>query len=407
MSASPAPAATAAAHGARNVVVMSLAMFALVAGEQLWTRFMPKYLAVLGAPALALGLWGSAKDFLDASLQYPGGALSDRFGPQRSLMWFTAIAGLGYAGYCVAPAWGWLFVALVLASAWGSLASPAMFALVAESLPPGQRARGFMVQSVLRRVPILFAPTLGGLMVERLGLAGGLRVGFMVSVALAIATLFFQRRFYRPPASRPARRVLGLRGLWRIAPVPLKRLLVADVLARSAESAADVFVVLYALDHIHASPIRYGAWIGLQTAVSIASYFPGAWIADRFGRKPPVIFTFLMFALFPLLVGLAADATALTVAFVAAGLRELGEPARKSLIVDSSPEGARGATVGAYYLARSVMILPAGVVGGLLWARNPHGPFWAAAAVGLVGVLYFVTCFHEPRAPMEPAARVG
>jgi len=254
-----------------------------------------------------------------------------------------------------------------------------------------------MVQSVLRRVPILFAPTLGGLLVERLGLAGGLRVGFLVSVALAIVTLFFQRRTYRPPAARPAPRVLGLVGLWRIAPAPLKRLLVADVLARCAESAADVFVVLYALDHIHASPIRYGSWIGLQTAVSIASYFPGAWLADRFGRKPPVIFTFLMFALFPLLVGLAGDATGLTVAFVAAGLRELGEPARKALIVDASPEGARGATVGAYYLARSVMILPAGVAGGLLWARNPHWPFWAAAAVGLVGVIYFITFFREPR----------
>jgi MFS family permease len=318
-------------------------------------------------------------------------------------MWFTAIAGLGYAVYGLAPAWPWLFVALVLASAWGSLASPAMFALVAESLPHGQRARGFMVQSVLRRVPILFAPTLGGLLVERRGLTGGLRIGFMVSVALALATLFFQRRFYRPPASRPAAQALGLRGLWRIAPPPLKRLLVADVLARCAESAADVFVVLYALDHIHASPVRYGAWIGLQTAVSIGSYFPGAWIADRFGRKLPVIFTFLMFALFPLLVGLASDTTALAVAFVAAGLREFGEPARKSLIVDASPEGARGATVGAYYLARSVMILPAGVVGGLLWARNPHAPFWAAAAVGLVGVVFFVACFHEPSAPMEPA----
>jgi len=187
-----------------------------------------------------------------------------------------------------------------------------MFALVAESLPRGQRARGFMIQSVLRRVPILFAPALGGLLVERLGLAGGLRVGFLASVALALSTLFFQRRFYRPPAAPAPHRVLGLAGLWRVAPTPLKRLLLADVLARCAESAADVFVVLYALDHLHASPIRYGAWIGLQTAVSIGSYFPGAWIADRFGRKPPVIFTFLMFALFPLLVGLAAAPFALS-----------------------------------------------------------------------------------------------
>src|SRR5439155_18588013 len=140
---------------------MSVAMFALVAGGRLWTRFLPKRLAELGAPALALGLWGSAKDFLDASLQYRGGALSDRWGAQRAILAFTAIAGLGYLAYAIAPSWPWFFLALVLASAWGSLASPAMFAIIAESLPAGRRARGLMIQSVLRRVAILFAPALG------------------------------------------------------------------------------------------------------------------------------------------------------------------------------------------------------------------------------------------------------
>jgi len=396
-----------ATPASRNVLVMSVAMFALVGGEQLWTRFLPKYLAVLGAPALALGLWGSAKDFLDAALQYPGGALSDRFGSQRSLLVFTAIAGLGYLLYALAPAWPWLFAALLLASAWGSLASPAMFALVAESLPRGERARGFMIQSVLRRVPILFAPALGGLLVERFGLRGGLRIGFLVSVTLAGATLLFQRRYYRRPVERVEPRAPGLAGLWREAPAELRRLLVADVLARAAESAADVFVVLYALDHLHASPLLFGGWIGLQTAVSILAYFPGAWLADRYGRKLPVLGTFLMFAAFPLLVALARGPGGLTVAFVAAGLREFGEPARKSLIVDAAPAAARGATVGAYYLVRSVMILPAGVAGGLLWARDPHAPFWAAAAVGLAGVAYFAAVGGEPRGRMEPPPRVS
>jgi MFS family permease len=376
---------------------MSAAMFALVAGEQLWTRFLPKQLALLGAPALALGLWGSAKDFLDAALQYPGGALSDRIGSQRALLWFTFFAGLGYLAYALAPAWPWYFVALLLASAWSSLASPAMFAVVAESLPPGQRARGFMVQSVLRRVPVVFAPALGGVLIERLGFGGGLRTGFLISVGLAVLTIVFQRRFYRPPAHAAPHEPLTLAALWRRAGAPLRRLLVADVLARAAESAADVFVPLVALDLFHITPVHFGALFGLQQAVSIASYFPGAWLADKFGRKPPVIFTFVMFAAFPLAVALARNTAGLTLAFVIAGLRELGEPARKSLIVDASPPGARGQTVGAYYFARSTFILPAGVIGGLMWKHAPHAPFWVAAAFGFVGVAWFVAMFRETR----------
>lgn len=375
---------------------MSVAVFALVAGEQLWTRFLPVYLVTLGAPAVALGLWGSSKDFLDAVLQYPGGAVSDRYGSQRALVLFTAIAGLGYLAFWVAPSWEWMFLGLVFASAWGSLASPAMFALVAESLAPGRRARGFLIQSVLRRVPIIFAPTLGGMLVERLGLRDGLRIGFSISILLAIITLWFQYRFYRPPESPPPGRTHGLRALWDRAPARLRRLLAADVLARAAESMADVFVVVYVLDHLHAGPMRYGGWVGLQMAVSIASYFPGAWLAGRFGPRLPVAITFIMFAAFPLLVGSAVDMTGITIAFVVAGLRELGEPARKAMIVDAAPEEARAQTVGAYYLARSVLIMPAGLIGGLLWARDPQAPFWLASVIGTMGVIYFMVAFHRP-----------
>ncbi|MGH7644375.1 MAG: MFS transporter [Gemmatimonadales bacterium] len=382
--------------GTRNVFIMSAAVFALIAGEQLWTRFLPVYLVTLGAPAVALGLWGSSKDFIDAALQYPGGALSDRYGSQRALLLFTAIAGLGYIAFWVSPSWGWMFLGLLFATAWGSLASPAMFALVAESLPAGRRARGFLIQSVLRRVPIVFAPTLGGMLVERLGLRDGLRIGFSISIMLAIITLWFQNKYYLPPATPPAARIHGLAALWRRAPTPLRRLLVADVLARAAESMADVFVVVYVLDRLHAGPMRYGGWIGLQMAVSIASYFPGAWLAARFGPRLPVAITFIMFAAFPLMVGVASDHAALTIAFVVAGLRELGEPARKAMIVDAAPEDARAQTVGAYYLARSVLIIPAGIAGGLLWARQPQMPFWLAAAIGAVGVAYFMIVFHRP-----------
>jgi len=380
---------------AQNVVVMSLAVFALIAGEQLWSRFLPKYLVDLGAPALAVGLWGSSKDFLDAALQYPGGVLSDRLGSQRALLAFTAIAGLGYAAYRFAPAWPWLFLALLLASAWSSLASPATFALVAESLPPGQRARGFLVQSLLRRVPIVFAPALGGALVERMGLQGGLRTGFTVSIALAAIALVGQWRFYRPPARHVPSARAPLATLWAHASTPLKRLLVADVLARSAESLADVFVVLWALDRLHIAPGLYGRLVGLMMAVSIVAYFPGAWVSERFGRRPAVIFTFVMFAAFPLLTALAHDARGLALAFVAGGLREFGEPARKSLIVDSADPALRGQSVGGYYLARSTLILPAGVLGGWLWTHDQRAPFVAAAIVGAAGVAWFATRFRE------------
>ena len=59
---------------------------------------------------------------------------------------------------------------------------------------------------------------------------------------------------------------------------------------------------------------------------------------------------------------------------VTGGLKEIGEPARKSLIVDLSPEDRCGATVGLYYGIRNMLVVPAGVLGGVLWQQSPQLP---------------------------------
>jgi hypothetical protein len=80
------------------------------------------------------------------------------------------------------------------------------------------------------------------------------------------------------------------------------------------------------------------------------------------------------------------------------GLREIGEPARKALIVDLALPSLRARTVGLYYLIRSLAIAPAAFVGGLLWRLSPAAPFYTAAAIGLVGVVVFVLSVDDQHA---------
>src|SRR6516164_1898271 len=76
----------------RNVVAASSAVFLLGLGEELWKKFLPKYLESLGASTPVIGLFGTAEDFLDASYQYPGGWISDRFGRRRAFLIFLSLA---------------------------------------------------------------------------------------------------------------------------------------------------------------------------------------------------------------------------------------------------------------------------------------------------------------------------
>jgi MFS family permease len=156
-----------------------------------------------------------------------------------------------------------------------------------------------------------------------------------------------------------------------------------------------VLTILYVTNVKGVSLAWYGTLIAIQMITSILVYLPAGKIADRIGRKPFVIATFLSFALFPLTVMLASSFALLVLAFIVGGLREIGEPARKAMIVDLAQENVRARSVGLYYLVRSLSITPAAVIGGLLWNIAPQVPFVTAAIIGMAGTVVFAITVEE------------
>jgi MFS family permease len=156
-----------------------------------------------------------------------------------------------------------------------------------------------------------------------------------------------------------------------------------------------VLTILYVVNVKGQSYAQYGILIAIQMITSILVYIPAGRIAGRIGRKPFVIATFVSFALFPLALVLARGFASLIVAFVIGGLREIGEPSRKAMIVDLSDQGLRARTVGLYYLVRSLSITPAAAIGGLLWSLSPAIPFLVACIIGLVGTVVFWATVEE------------
>jgi MFS family permease len=112
-----------------NIVVLLGALLVIGMGEELWVRFMPKYLEVLGASALAIGAYGSFKRVVDTAYQYPGGWLADRFGRKRALVFFNLIAAMGYLVYLLTRSWEIVILGTLLVLAWSSMSQPAIFAL--------------------------------------------------------------------------------------------------------------------------------------------------------------------------------------------------------------------------------------------------------------------------------------
>ncbi|HLG15460.1 MAG TPA: MFS transporter [Blastocatellia bacterium] len=376
----------------RNVVAASAAVFLLGVGEELWKKYLPKYLEVLGAGAVAIGLFGTAKDFLDAIYQYPGGWAADRFGRRRAFVAFIAIASVGYLIYVVSPSWPFVFAGLAFAMAWTSMASPVVFAVIGDALPKERRAMGFTLQSLLKRVPMALAPMAGGLLIASTSVSRGVRTGLVITLGIATVTVFIARRIDLPATVGEA---ANIRGVWQSFHFALKRLLISDIIIRTCEGLAEVFIILYVVNVAGTSVARFGVLVAVQMTTSMLVYIPAGRLADRIGRKPFVIATFVCFAVFPVAVVFASSFPMMVVAFMIGGLREIGEPSRKAMIVDFAAPHLRARSVGLYYLIRGLSITPAAVFGGLLWKFDPRIPFLVAGVVGMLGVLVFAATVEE------------
>ena len=368
------------------------AVFLLGFGEELWKKFLPKYLEALGASVPVIGLFGTAEDFLDAVYQYPGGWIADRFGRRNAFFLFLGLACIGYLIYLFGPTWPFVFVGLAFAMAWQSMASPAIFAIIGDALPPEKRAMGFSIQSILKRVPIVIAPIVGGLIITSRGVISGVRLGLIVTLLIALMTAVLLCFIN---INRAAHAAVNIFGVWESLRSNLKRLLVSDIFIRTCEGMADVLVILYVTNVLHVSMAKFGTLLAIMFTTTLLIYLPAAKAADRVGRRPFIIATFCAFALYPLAVISAHDFAGLVIAFIIGGLREIGEPARKAMIVDFAEPGLRARSVGLYYLLRSLAITPAAAIGGLLWKFSPQTPFLIAGIFGIAGTFIFIATVPE------------
>jgi MFS family permease len=369
----------------RGVAALAAGLFVYGFGQELWIRYLPVYLRFLGATPLLVGAFGTLKDLLDAAYAYPGGALTDRLGGRRALLLFGSITLVGFVVFFLWSSVAAVFLGILLVMAWPSLGLPATFSIIGEELEGPRRIVGFTVQAVLKRLPIVLAPPVGGLLLQKLGVARGMQAGFGASIVLGAAMLLGLGRAFGAPATArgsgkapaPARRLTR----------SLRRLLAADILIRLCEGLPDVFIIVWIVEVRRISPARFGMLISILMATAIVSYFPAAALANRAEKKWFIVLTYVFFTLYPLAIVLSRSFAGLVGAFVIGGLREIGEPARKAFIVDCAHPSSRGRAVGLYYAIRGFSVAGAATVGGLLWTIRPPLTFLAATGLGAAGTI--------------------
>src|SRR5512133_3108355 len=179
----------------RNLVILLIAIFIIGAGEELWMRFVPKYLQTLGASIFIVGLYDALRTLISAIYAYPGGLLADRWGHRRAFITFNVVSIAGYALVLLIPHWGAIIAGMFLFLSWTCFSLPATFSLVGAALEANRHSMGVGVQAVIKRLPIMIAPIFGGMLIDHFGIIPGVRIAFIVSIFLSALTIFVQRQF--------------------------------------------------------------------------------------------------------------------------------------------------------------------------------------------------------------------
>jgi MFS family permease len=386
----------------RNLVILLIAIFVIGAGEELWMRFVPKYLQAVGATVFVIGLYDALRTLLGAIYAYPGGVLVDVWGHRRAFIIFNAVSIGGYALVLLVPHWAAVVAGMFLFLSWTCFSLPATFSLVGAALEANRHSMGVGVQSVIKRLPIMIAPIFGGMLIDRFGIINGVRIALVVSIFLSALTILVQRQLREEP-----RRNLGSSALTerrysffqslRAFNSPMRRLLLSDILIRFCERVPFAWVVIFAMDYIGVSAQQVGILTTIEMLAATVCIIPTSHYADRHRREPFIIVTFIMFTLFPISLLLSRSFSALVIAFIIRGLKEFGDTSRKALIIGYSDSERRGQMVGTYYLVRDLIVSTGAILGAYLWKLGPALNFLGAAALGAAGTIFYVKTIRQNR----------
>jgi MFS family permease len=387
----------------RNLVILLLAIFVIGIGEELWMRFVPKYLQTLGATVFVIGLYDTLRTLLGAVYAYPGGVVVDRWGHRRAFLIFNIISIVGYALVLLVPHWGAVIVGMFLFLSWSCFSLPATFSLVAAALEASRHSMGIGVQSVIKRLPIMIAPFFGGILIDRFGVINGVRIALVISIVFSGLAILLQRQLRDEPKSVAASTEQW--GFWkslREFNSPMRRLLLSDILVRFCERIPYAWVIIFAMDYIGVSGKEVGMLTAVEMLAAILCIIPASHYADRYGREPFVIVTFIMFTLFPVSLMIARAHPAysfglLAVAFIIRGLKEFGDTSRKALIIGHCDPLRCGQMVGAYYLVRDLIVSVGAIVGAYLWALGAELNFLVATALGIAGTIFYIKTIRDQR----------
>lgn len=392
-------------HGNLMVLAVSGAFSSLGAG--MIGVYMPKYFLSLGGNTLTLGLIGALVSVVQFFMLPLGGFAADYYGRRKILVATTFYGILFPFFYFILQDWR-LFAVVSIFAAFGSLSGPAMRAMVADSVPLKKRASGIAALQVLSSLPQVIAPFIWGWLIENLGWIEGFQVGCLYSIVTAFISALIVGLFLKETLKEQSRAkqvfpnnnslVAGFSEVRHSLSTSLKALIISYVFVVLANGAVGQYYIVYATDVIKLTALQWSMIVSLQFLSASVLKIPGAWVADKFGKRKVLIMSVLSCAPFTILFTLSRSFVQVLVVMLLLVVTGIYYgPTHEALQADLTPRKMRGRITALWSIGGALGAASGALVGGWLFQTvSPIVPFYFFTAAELVALIFLVVAVREP-----------
>lgn len=385
-----------------------MSLFMDISSEMIYP-LVPLFLAtVLGTTKATIGLIEGIAESTASILKVFSGWLSDRLGKRRFLM------GLGYGVsvlsrpiMATSNLWGQVLAARFIDRVGKGVRTAPRDAIIADSTEFNNLGRAFGFHRAMDTVGAIIGP---GVAFFLLALWGNFRLIFWLSaipgiIAVLLILLIKEKGSgvmglpLQRVSKSEAKRLIILRGqglgVKDPTPNPLilnrgLRYYILVISIFSLGNTSDAFIILRAGDVGIPREVIPLTYLLYNVVYSLSSMPMGA-LADRVGMERMIELGFLLYAGIYLGLAFAPSPHYVWLLFAIYGLfKGMSEGVQRAYLATLAPEDRKATAFGIYHASVGLALLPASIIGGILWDRiGPSATFIYGAVAALSAMVLF------------------
>lgn len=378
-----------------NVLVLGVVSLLTDMSSEMIYPVLPLFLTAVGATGLVIGLIEGAAETTASLLKVVSGWYSDRFNRRKPFILggYGASAAIKPALIIATSPWQVLGIRITERIGKGVRSAP-RDALIADSTTSDRMGKAFGFHKAMDSTGAVLGPVAALIILAYAASMEELaayRLIFIFATLPAFAAVLVALTVREKEATGKV-----VRGRFATEIRSLSRefwMVIAVVMTFYVGEISYAFFILQSSDAGFSDTTTILLYV-LFNIVFVLIAMPSGSLSDRIGRKPVIVASFLLFALTSAVMASAHTLLLLVLGFVLFGVyKGSSEGVLKAYVVDLVPKHLRGSALGAFHTAVGLVMLPGGIVAGVLWdsigpwATFLYGATMAVAAAMLLLVL--------------------